>query len=69
MKAEFQLHDALAAQQWERTKGELRATVALQGSWSSGEDSEQWRRWKRLEHQVESFIGSVEENALQEPHG
>jgi hypothetical protein len=34
-KAEFLIADALKAQQWERAKGELRALVALQGSYTS----------------------------------
>ena len=30
MNVEFQVPKAMLSQQWERTKGELRATVALQ---------------------------------------
>lgn len=57
--------DMLKAQQWERAKGELRALVALQGSYPSTED-ERASRWRHLSEAVESFIASVEERALQE---
>lgn len=53
----------LKAAQWERAKGELRAFVAIQGSYPSGENSE---RWRQLEARVDSFIASVEDDALDE---
>ena len=66
----FMLPDALKAQQWERTKGELRALVALQGSYSSADrsavDREQTQRWETLDKAVKDFISIIESNALQE---
>lgn len=66
----FMLPDALKAQQWEKAKGELRALVALQGSYSSADrtpvDQEQTERWQALDAAVRNFIQFIEDNALQE---
>lgn len=65
MPAQFKVDDMLKAQQWERTKGELRALVAMQGSYSTGgEDADEYERWKALEERVEAFIREVEEDGL-----
>ena len=53
----------LKAQQWERAKGELRAMVALQGSYLAGENV---RRWLLLDNRVERFIKDIEGEGLQE---
>ena len=53
----------LKAQQWGRAKGELRAMVALQGSYLAGENE---RRWLLLDNRVERFIKDIEGEGLQE---
>jgi len=57
------LDKMLKSQQWERVKGELRAMVAMQGSYQAGENTEQWNR---LDCIVEDFIREVEDNGLDE---
>ena len=57
----------MKAQQWERAKGELRALVAMQGSFTSGGgDTHETTRWRELGKRVESFIKSVEDDGLEE---
>jgi hypothetical protein len=71
-KAEFLIADALKAQQWERAKGELRALVALQGSYTSpypdhvDKEKEHHKKWEALQARVEEFITAVEDDGLQE---
>jgi hypothetical protein len=61
----FYIDYALKAQQWERAKGELRALVALQGSYASiNEDMAE--KNDRLNTAVEMFIQRIEEDGLQE---
>jgi hypothetical protein len=63
----FYIDYALKAAQWERAKGELRALIALQGSYASrqvGDDSVP--KWERLKNYVEDFIQEVEDQGLQE---
>lgn len=57
------LDKMLKSQQREKVKGELRAMVAMQGSYQAGENTE---RWNRLDTAVENFINEVEENGLDE---
>ena len=72
MRIEFQLADALKAQQWERAKGELRALVAMQGSYSTSggppdkSEAAETRRWHDIDKRVEDFIASVENDGLHE---
>jgi hypothetical protein len=61
----FLIDSALKGMTWERAKGELRALVALQGSYGSravGDTSEQ--TWEKLEKRVDAFIKYVEDNGL-----
>lgn len=64
----FLVASALKGAQWERTKGELRAMVALQGSYSTGSPpgvvSPVTERWQKLSKCVEEFIKIVEDNGL-----
>ncbi len=60
------LEAAIKAQQWERAKGELRAFVAMQGSYSSGGSGPKWDRWTDLAECAETFIASVEDEGLNE---
>jgi hypothetical protein len=60
-----QIDAMLKAQQWERAKGELRAFVAMQGSYVSGA-TERTTRWETLDVAVEAFIGDTELNGLHE---
>ena len=64
----FLIDAAMKAQQWERAKGELRALIALQGSYSFGRDIGDRReeRWVTLEKRVNAFVQDVEDNGLQE---
>ncbi len=69
--ANFCLPSALKAQQWERAKGELRALVALQGSYNTSDEPPgvvhpETTRWYALQTHVEQFIKSIEYDALQE---
>lgn len=68
-KPEFILESALKAQQWERAKGELRALVALQGSYTSPLPKHMQKETPRselLSMRVEAFIAGVEADALDE---
>jgi hypothetical protein len=68
-KSEFILEAALKSQQWERAKGELRALVAIQGSYTSPLPKHMQKerpRWELLNERIEAFIQSVEGDALQE---
>ena len=62
----YDVADMMKAQQWERCKGELRALVAMQGSYSSTDDSDRTKRWEELGLRVEQFIEGVEVDALHE---
>jgi hypothetical protein len=64
MHPHFMLDVAMKAQQWERAKGELRAMVALAGSYAARTGLDQ--KWIDLGNRVEAFIGEIEDNALQE---
>jgi hypothetical protein len=61
--SEFDVRIALKAAQWEKAKGELRALVALQGSYPAGENTE---RWKACNDAVEAFVDKVEFEGLAE---
>lgn len=68
-KPEFIIEHAMKSQQWERAKGELRALVALQGSYTDpipDQMKKETPRYKRLGDRVEDFIKSIEDEALQE---
>ena len=64
----FLIDAAMKAMQWERAKGELRALIALQGSYSLGRGpgDDTPAKWQRLEQAVNTFIEQIEDNALQE---
>ena len=64
----FLIDAAMKAMQWERAKGELRALVALQGSYSLGRapGDREPAKWQRLEQAVNAFIEQIEDHALQE---
>lgn len=64
----FLIDAAMKAQQWERAKGELRALVAIQGSYSLGRSpgDESPAKWQILQKRIEKFIEGVEGDALQE---
>lgn len=64
MTDEFMLPEALKAQQWERAKGELRAFVALTGSYCRGAD--QTERYAEALERVEAFIAKMEGDAIAE---
>jgi len=62
------LLSGIRAQQWERTKGELRAMVALVGNTTQarpiGDDD--LAAWEQLEERVDDFIKEVEVRGLHE---
>lgn len=67
----FDLAAAMKGQQWERCKGELRALVAMQGSYHSATlpshpQSDEMNRFDALRAATESFIEGVEYNGLAE---
>jgi len=64
----FLIDAAMKAMQWERAKGELRALVALQGSYSLGRGpgDETPAKWQRLEQAIDAFIQQIEDHSLQE---
>lgn len=62
----FMLPEALKAQQWELAKGHLRALVSLQGSYSSGRDAHEEKRWLALKAAVDAFIAQIEEEGWHE---
>lgn len=67
----FDLAAALKDQQWERCKGELRALVALQGSYHSAgapsqPKSHAYERMERASAAVESFIREFADEGLAE---
>jgi len=57
---EFYLSVALHAQQWEKAKGELRALIALKGSYSVDHEADV-QPYKQLENMVDAFIKEVED--------
>ena len=63
----FLLDSALKSQQWERAKGELRALVAICGSYSDGIPSHMKTEpdnWQVLEKRIDEFVKSVEDDGL-----
>ena len=48
---------------WEEAKGKLRALVALQGSYTSGENTD---KYEKIDIEVEQFINHIENHGLQE---
>jgi hypothetical protein len=56
------IDDMLKAQQWERCKGELRAFVAMQGSYTSTSGVE----YHEIERRVNTFIDDIEDDGLHE---
>lgn len=68
-RKEFMFDSALKSAQWERAKGELRALVALQASYTDLVPQHMRTkpdRWIQLSDRVEDFIKAVEDDALQE---
>lgn len=57
----YELDLMIKGQQWEITKGHLRALVHMQGSYVS-EGSEPSRKFTELSRLVENFINEVEDN-------
>jgi hypothetical protein len=64
--ADYELDAMLKSQQWERAKGELRALVAMQGSYKSTASRGRSECWQALNDKVNTFIQEVEDDALQE---
>lgn len=65
----FLIDSAMKAQQWELAKGNLRALVAIQGSYSTGIPTHMQKEkpvWEVLESAVNAFIKKVEDNGLHE---
>lgn len=66
------LSSAQRAQQWEVTKGHLRASVALLANSVTFEEAETERdengcsRWERFESLAEEFIKQIEDEGLNE---
>ena len=65
MTEAYMLPEAIKGQQWEITKGHLRAMVSIQGSFCTNTQLSQ-AKYTRLKELVDSFIGMVEYNALHE---
>lgn len=63
--AKLMLHSAMKAQQWEITKGHLRAMAALDGSVISGEYERPFR-YEIIEKFIEGFISEFENNGYHE---
>lgn len=61
---EFQLASALKAQQWEITKGHMRAVAALMGSYNTETGDPVKAKWLAFETKVEDFIEEVESNGM-----
>lgn len=64
-----QIIQVLVVQQWEKCKGELRAMIALQGSYFSEYDGNKAvinNTWRELQDLTEKFIKEVEDNGLNE---
>lgn len=53
----------IKSQQWECTKGALRAMVALQGSYPAGHSDSHWAELEKL---TDAFIYNVEQDGLHE---
>lgn len=63
----FLIDAALKGQAWERAKGELRALVQIQGSYSTGIPSHMKTepdQWELLKAKVNEFIEAVENDGL-----
>ena len=68
-RPQFIIEAALKGTQWERAKGELRALVAIQGSYTSPLPEymkTEPATWEVLSKKVEKFIKDVEDNGLEE---
>jgi hypothetical protein len=61
----FLPHSALKAQQWEITKGHLRAMAALDGAISTAE-TERPYRFEKVEAMIEGFIQEFEDAGYDE---
>ncbi len=61
----FLPHSVAKAQQWEITKGHLRAMAAIDGACSTGE-SERPYRFERVGAAIEQFIQEFEANGFHE---
>lgn len=59
------LDQMMRSAQWERVKGELRAAVAIQGSYPAGLAGSS-ERWAAFHKKVEEFIEEVEDHGLHE---
>lgn len=66
MPSTFLPDAAMKAAQWERAKGELRAMVAIQGSYEASSPEEEPLKWAVLSQHVEDFIKNIEDNGLHE---
>ena len=63
----FLIDSAMKSVEWERAKGDLRALVAIQGSYSTGvPEREVEPRWETLRDRVEAFIKEIEDDGLAE---
>lgn len=67
----FDLASAMKGQQWERCKGELRALVALQGSYHSASppgqpESYEMARFSEFKAAVSAFIKECDDNGWAE---
>ena len=62
----FMIDVALKSQQWEITKGHLRAMAAMQGSYQGGRHESRCETWETLQKMVEDFIEAVENGGLHE---
>ncbi len=63
----FLIDSAMKSMVWERAKGELRALVEIQGSYSSAEREPKGEsKWERLEAAVNAFVTQVEDDGLHE---
>ena len=61
----FLPHSVAKAQQWEITKGHLRAMAAIDGACSTGE-TERPYRFERVESAIEKFIKEFEDAGFHE---
>lgn len=64
--SKVQLDAMLKAQQWEITKGHLRAMCVMQGSYSTGGQGREFYKFLELKRMTDEFIIDVETNGLHE---
>jgi hypothetical protein len=63
----FLIDSAMKSMIWERAKGEMRALIEVQGSYSSSDREPKGEsKWEKLQEAVETFISEVEDNGLHE---